>query len=122
MFNLATIKDPPYYLRCVADRASAQELGVERALAASQIVAYELEDGTRLEAGEVKGLRRQVKVHGLRLANGREVALDQVEVLRDGRKVTGYRLADKTEVKKEDAKRVTLSRRRLAAYRLADGT
>ena len=122
MFNLATIKDPPYYLRCVADRATAQELGVERALAASEIVAYELEDGTRLEAGDVKALRRQVKVQGLRLADGREVALDQVEVLRDGRKVTRYRLADKTEVKKEDAKRVTLSRRRLAAYRLADGT
>ncbi len=122
MSGIAVIKDPAYYLRCVADRATQQELGIGRSLAASQIVAYELSDGTRLEAAEVKGLRRQVKVQGLRLADGRDVALDQVEVLRDGRKVTGYRLADKTEVNKEAAQRVTLSRRRLAAYRLADGT
>ncbi len=121
MWSVAKIKDPGYYLRCVADRATARELGLRR-LAAATIVAYELADGTVLEAGEVTGLRRQVKVQGLRLADGREVALDQVEVIRDGRRVTGYRLADKTEVHKEDARRVTLSRKRLAAYRLADGT
>ncbi|MHB8324705.1 MAG: MobF family relaxase [Candidatus Dormibacteria bacterium] len=125
MLGIAKIKDPGYYLRCVADRATQQELGIGRSLAASQIVAYELADGTRLDASEVHGLRRQVKVAGLRLADGREVALDQkdqVEVLRDGRHVTGYRLADGTEIHKEDAQRVTLSRKRLAAYRLADGT
>ncbi|MHB1527000.1 MAG: MobF family relaxase [Candidatus Dormibacteria bacterium] len=125
MLSIATIKDPGYYLRCVADRATQQELGIGRSLAASTIVAYELADGTRLEAAEVHGLRRQVKVGGLRLADGRAVALDrrdQVKVLRDGRKVTGYRFADGTEVAKEDAKRVTLSRKRLASYRLADGT
>ena len=120
MHSIAKIKDPAYYLRCVADRATAKELGLRR-LAEGQIVAYELEDGTRLEASEVHGVRRQVKVQGLRLADGREVALDQVEVLRDGRKVVGYRLPDKTEVIKEDAQRVTLTRKRLAAYRLSDG-
>lgn len=106
----------------MADRATQQELGIGRSLAAATITAYELEDGTRLDAKEVRALRRQVKVQGLRLADGQEVALDQVEVLRDGRRITGYRLADNTEVNKEDAKRVTLSRKRLAAYRLADGT
>ncbi len=121
MWTVAVIKDPSYYLRCVADRATARELGVQR-LAEATIVAYELADGTTLEASEVHALRRQVKVAGLRLADGREVALDQVEVLREGRHVTGYRLADKTVVEKEDAQRVTLTRRRLAAYRLADGT
>ncbi len=121
MWTVAVIKDPAYYLRCVADRATARELGVQR-LAEATIVAYELADGTTLEASEVHALRRQVKVAGLRLADGREEALDQVEVLRDGRHVTGYRLADKTVVEKEDAQRVTLTRRRLAAYRLADGT
>lgn len=120
MWTVAVIKDPGYYLRCVADRATAQELGLRR-LADAQVVAYELADGTTLEASEVHALRRQVKVAGLRLAGGREVALDQVEVLRDGRHVTGYRLADKTVVDKEDAQRVTLTRRRLAAYRLSDG-
>jgi conjugative relaxase-like TrwC/TraI family protein len=124
MFELATIKDPPYYLRCVADRATAQELGIGRSLSASQLVAYELADGTRLEASEVKSLRRMVKVAGLRLADGTEVALDQrdqVEVLRDGRRVTGYRLGDGI-VNKEDVEHVTLRRKRVAAYRLADGT
>ncbi|MHB8323657.1 MAG: MobF family relaxase [Candidatus Dormibacteria bacterium] len=125
MLGIAKIKDPGYYLRCVADRATQQELGVVRTLAANAIVAYELADGTRLEASEVKGLRRTVKVQGLRLADGTEVALDQkdqVKVLRDGRRITGYRLADGTEVDKEDAQRVTLRRKRVAAYRLADGT
>ncbi len=121
MWTVAVIKDPAYYLRCVADRATAQELGLRR-LAEATMVAYELADGTTLEASEVHALRRQVKVAGLRLADGREVALDLVEVLRDGRHVAGYRLADKTVVEKEDAQRVTLTRRRLAAYRLADGT
>lgn len=121
MWSVAKIKDPGYYLRCVADRATARELGLHR-LAAATIVAYERADGTVLEASEVAGLRRQVKVQGLRLADGREVALDQVEVLRDGRRVTGYKLADGTHIDKEEARRVTLSRKRLAAYRLADGT
>jgi conjugative relaxase-like TrwC/TraI family protein len=125
MLSVAKIKDPGYYLRCVADRATQQELGVVRSLAASAIVAYELADGTRLDVSDVKSLRRMVSVKGLRLADGTEVALDrkdQVDVLREGRRVTGFRLADGTEIHKEDAQRVTLSRKRLVAYRLADGT
>ncbi len=118
--SVATIKDPGYYLRCVADRATAQELGLHR-LAAATIVAYDLADGTRLEASAVTSLRRTVRVAGLRLADGRAVALEQVEVIRDGRRTVGYRLADGQVVERTDAQRTTLKVRRLAGYRLADG-
>jgi conjugative relaxase-like TrwC/TraI family protein len=119
--DIATIHDPSYYIRCIADVVTLGELGLTRGMAATTVVAYELSEGTRLKAADLQPLRRTVHVPGLRLADGREAALDQVVVLREGRRVAGYQLKGGLEVAAAEAMRVTLTRRRIAGYQLSDG-
>jgi len=76
MFEGAAIKDPGYYLRCVAARATPSELGIHRERAPTLIVAYALADGSQVASDVVRPVRCQGPVAGLRWADGSEVALD----------------------------------------------
>ncbi|MHB1526548.1 MAG: MobF family relaxase [Candidatus Dormibacteria bacterium] len=120
MLGIAKIKDPGYYLRAVADVATAKELGVTRSLDPNILVAYRLADGTTVLIDDVKRIRREVSVAGLRLADGTEVALDGAIAIRSEGRITGYQVGGK-EVSAKDVHRCKITRRRTVGYRLADG-
>ena len=121
MFEWAAIKDPGYYLRCVAARATPSELGLHREFAPNRIVAYALADGSQVARAVVRPVRQQGPVAGLRWADGSGVALDQVTAVRTDGRITGYQRAGGAPVDAATVQHVTVTARRTVGYRIGSG-